>query len=178
MTKNDVKIGASGAAKKAKAGTTKRTRRVKRETLADLREQIAAEDPEFRKAWEALELKRKVVTGLLHLRAKANLTQKELAERAGWDPAFVCRLESFPREGEKLYMPDLKTLMQYAEACDSELSMMFSEPKGRGSDIHIIETLALSASERLQRSMSAFANTEVDIRNRQVRSVQKVATES
>jgi len=147
-------------------------------TLADLREKFAREDPEFQKAWEALEVKRKIVAILLRLRKKANLTQRELATRAGWDPAFVCRLESFPSEGEKLYMPDITTLMQYAKACDSDLSLMFSEPKGRGSSLHIIESMPLTQSDRLERAMLALSDTKVAIKNHKVHSVQKLLTES
>ena len=46
-------------------------------------------DPVFRQAWQALEPKRRIVAALLRLRSEANLTQKELAARAGWSPAPV-----------------------------------------------------------------------------------------
>ena len=73
-------------------------------SFRELRQELEERDPAFKKAWEALEAKRRIVSVLLRLRSRANLTQKELAEKAGWKPSFVSRLESFPREGEKLYM--------------------------------------------------------------------------
>src|SRR3546814_8490306 len=95
--------------------------------------------------------KRKIVASLLRLRAKADFTQKELAERAGWHPSFVCRLESFPREGEQLYMPDLQTLMVYAQVCGSNLAMMFGEAEAGG--LHITESVSLSRDARFAQAV-------------------------
>src|SRR3546814_21105275 len=75
--------------------------KARRRTLDDLTQEMIAADAGFKQAWDALEAKRKIVASLLRLRAKADFTQKELAERAGWQQSFVCRRESFPREGER-----------------------------------------------------------------------------
>ena len=150
-----------------------RTARKGKESLDSFRDQMLGEDPKFKRSWDALEAKRKIVTILLRLRAKADLTQKELAERAGWQPSFVSRLESFPREGEKLYMPDLVTLMRYAEVCESNLGVIFGEPKARGAGMHISESLALGESPRFNQALEAFSNTDVSIKNKVVRSVAK-----
>lgn len=132
-----------------------------RRTLDDLTEDMIAADGGFREAWDALEAKRRIVAGLLRLRARANVTQKELAERAGWHPSFVCRLESFPREGEQLYMPDVQTLMIYAQACGSNLAMMFGEAEAGG--LHITESVSLGSDDRFAQAVGALADTSFDI---------------
>lgn len=174
--------GRSGSETKEAAGRSRRGRPSRRRVAADaldkLRDRMIAEDPEFRKAWEALEAKRKIVSVLLGLRARANLTQKELAERAGWKPSFVSRLESFPHEGEKLYMPDLLTLQRYAEVCGSDLNLVFAEPAGRGSSIHISGAVGMGDSLRLDRAMAAFANSVVGITGRTVRFIRKSKAEA
>src|SRR3546814_18831987 len=93
---------------------------------------MIAEEAGFKQSGDALAAKRKIVASLVRLGAKADFTQKELAERAGWHPSFVCRLESFPREGEQLYMPDLQSLMIYAQVFGSNLAMMFGEAAAGG----------------------------------------------
>jgi transcriptional regulator with XRE-family HTH domain len=147
-------------------------------TLDSFREEMLRDDPKFKRAWEALEAKRKIVAILLRLRAKAKLTQKELAERAGWQASFVSRLESFPREGDKIYMPDLVTLMRYAEVCGSNLGMVFGEAKSRGSAVHFTDSLALGDDRRFNQAVEAFSNTDVGVKNKVVRSVAKVETSS
>jgi transcriptional regulator with XRE-family HTH domain len=118
-------------------------------------------DPAFRQAWETLEPKRRVVAALLRLRAEANLSQKELAERADWSPAFVSRLESFPREGERLYMPDLTTLQTYARACGCELGLVFGRPKGRGTRMTVAATAAFGDDKRVRRVLAALAGCAI-----------------
>jgi|GEM_PF-6300841 len=120
-------------------------------------------DPEFRAAWAALEPKRRVVTALLQLRAAANLSQKELAERAGWHAAFVSRLESFPSEGEKLYMPDLSTLESYARACGCELGLVFARPKGRGARFELAAATAFGEHKGFRRALAALTGTVVKL---------------
>lgn len=148
-------------------------RRVASDALEQLRDKRIAEDPDLRKAWEALEAKRKIVRVLRDLRARANLTQKDVAERAEWPPSFVSRLESFPREGEKLYMPDVMTIQRYAEVCGSDLNLIFAEPAGRGSGIHISGAVGLGDNLRLDRAMAAFANTVVGVTDKTVRFIRK-----
>ena len=118
-------------------------------------------DHAFRAAWEALEPKRRVVAALLGLRAKANLTQKDLAQKAGWHPAFVSRLESFPREGEKLYMPDLATLETYAAACGCEVGLVFARPKGRGANMEIAATAAFGDHKGFRRALAALTRARL-----------------
>ena len=118
-------------------------------------------DPAFRAAWAALEAKRRIVTALLRMRALANLSQKELAERAGWNPAFVSRLESFPRAGERLYMPDLATLESYASACGCQIGLVFGQPRGRGARMAVAATAAFGDDRRFRRALAALADCTI-----------------
>jgi HTH-type transcriptional regulator / antitoxin HipB len=148
-------------------------RAVPRDAFDKLIKKEIEDDPAFAKAWDNLEAKRRIVSALLRLRARANLTQKELAEKAGWKPSFVSRLESFPKEGEKLHMPDVTTLMRYAEVCGSSFGLLFGEPVGRGAGLHISEAVGLGDNTRFQRDIEAFSNTDVGIQDRTVCSVSK-----
>ena len=134
--------------------------------LRDLRDEMLAEDPELKRAWDALETKRRIVASLLRLRHKANLTQRELAERAGWRPSFVSRLESFPQGGEKLFMPDVTTLMRYAEVCDSNLGLVFAQPKKRGKVLHVSASTALGTSADFIDVMEDFVDADVGVKRR------------
>lgn len=120
-------------------------------------------DPEFGAAWETMEPKRRIVSALLRLRSAANLSQKELAERAGWQPAFVSRLESFPGAGERLYMPDLATLETYARACGFEVGLVFGWPKGRGARVAVAATAAFGKSEGFGRALAGLSGTEISL---------------
>lgn len=57
-----------------------------------LREQL--EDEEFRRAYEELEEDFTIAREVIELRRSKNLTQKELAERAGTSQPAIARLES------------------------------------------------------------------------------------
>ena len=66
-------------------------------------------EPDFRKEYEALKPGFKLARELIEARAKAGLSQSDVAERMGTSQPTVARLES----GHK---PSLKTLERYAEA--------------------------------------------------------------
>jgi transcriptional regulator with XRE-family HTH domain len=136
--------------------------RPKKNTFATLLED-QLRDPAFRVAWETLEPKRRVVAALLRLRAEANLSQKALAEKAGWHPAFVSRLEAFPIEGEKLYMPDLATLETYAAACGYQLGLVFARPSGRGARIEVAATAAFGDHRGFRRTLAALTRAVVKV---------------
>lgn len=69
-----------------------------------------SKEPAFAEAYEALAPEFEVARELVRARAKAGLTQAELAARMGTSQAAVARMES----GRTL--PSTKTLMRYAEA--------------------------------------------------------------
>lgn len=66
-------------------------------------------DPDFREEYEALKPEFKLARELIEARARAGLSQSDVAERMGTSQLTVARLES----GHK---PSLKTLERYAEA--------------------------------------------------------------
>lgn len=68
--------------------------------VADMKshEQAVAEelarDPEFRREWERTALAREVATAIVAYRAAHKLSQRALADRLGWRPSVVSRLEA------------------------------------------------------------------------------------
>jgi len=72
-------------------------------------------DPAFRAAYEALEDEFALATQVIEARARAGLTQAQLAERMGTSQSAVARLES----GKAL--PSVATLEKLAAATGSRL---------------------------------------------------------
>jgi len=73
-------------------------------------------NPEVKQAYEDLEPEFELINTLLRMRNAAGLTQDQVAERMGTKEANISRLEK--GRGN----PTLKTLMNYAKACNCELS--------------------------------------------------------
>lgn len=105
--------------------TTKR-RAASRKTgsLDDLHNELLRSDPKFRKLWRTSATKRAVAIALVRMRKRAGYTQAGLAKRAGWDKAFVSRLE-----GAVGAVPNPATLMRYAGACGHALGVVFASVK-------------------------------------------------
>lgn len=80
-----------------------------------LEEQI--KDPAFREAWDESELSYQVARSLIRLRLDLNLTQEELAHRAGVPQSVIARLES----GK--YLPSLRTLDRMAKKLGLEVRL-------------------------------------------------------
>ncbi len=72
-----------------------------------LKEQL--QDPAFRQAWEESELSYQVARALIKLRLDLNLTQQELARKAGVPQSVIARLES----GK--HLPSLRSLERIAK---------------------------------------------------------------
>jgi ribosome-binding protein aMBF1 (putative translation factor) len=53
-----------------------------------------ARDPEFRREWERTALAREVAAAIVAYRGAHKLSQRALAERLGWRPSVVSRLEA------------------------------------------------------------------------------------
>lgn len=68
--------------------------------LSEMRthEQAVAEeldrDPEFRREWERTALAREVARAIVAYRAAHHLSQRALADKLGWRPSVVSRLEA------------------------------------------------------------------------------------
>jgi len=85
-------------------------------TLAELKPELLA-DPAVRAEYEALEEEFAIIRLLVGARARAGLSQAELARRMGTTQSAIARLE-----GGKVN-PSLATLRRYAEATGSRLDL-------------------------------------------------------
>jgi transcriptional regulator with XRE-family HTH domain len=80
-------------------------------------------DPEYRAAYDALEEEFTLAAVLIEARARAGLTQQELAQRMKTTQSVVARLEG----GQ--VMPTTRTLEKIAKATGSRLKISFEPDK-------------------------------------------------
>jgi transcriptional regulator with XRE-family HTH domain len=107
-------------------------------SLDELRDELLRERAGFREQWEASAPKRAIGTALVRMRKQAGFTQIQLAGRAGWDKAFVSRLE-----GAAGAMPDMATLSRYAQACGRAVGLVFASIEPHHA--HVIDAVTLAA---------------------------------
>jgi ribosome-binding protein aMBF1 (putative translation factor) len=74
-------------------------------------------DPEVKREFDALEQEFAIASELIGARARAGLSQAELAQRMGTSQSAIARLES----GRTL--PSTKTLLRFAEATGSKVEL-------------------------------------------------------
>jgi predicted transcriptional regulator len=74
-------------------------------------------DPGVKREFDALEQEFAIASELIRARARAGLSQAELAERMGTSQSAIARLES----GQTL--PSTKTLLRFAEATGSKVKL-------------------------------------------------------
>ncbi len=77
-------------------------------------------DPDVKREFDALEQEFAIASELIRARARAGLSQAELAERMGTSQSAIARLES----GRTL--PSAKTLIRFAEATGSKIQLRLS----------------------------------------------------
>jgi ribosome-binding protein aMBF1 (putative translation factor) len=77
-------------------------------------------DPEVKREFDALEQEFAIASELIRARARAGLSQAELAARMGTSQSAIARLES----GQTL--PSTKTLLRFAEATQSKVELRLS----------------------------------------------------
>lgn len=80
------------------------------------------DDPEFRKEYEALEEEFSIAETLIQARARAGLTQQQVAERMGTTQSAIARMES----GKPA--PSMASLKKFAAATGSRLEIRL-EPR-------------------------------------------------
>lgn len=88
-------------------------------------------DPEFQRAYDALEDEFSLATVLIAARADAELTQEQLAKAMGTTQAVIARLESGRAK------PSTRTLERFARATGTRLRIDFEripEPKTASRD--------------------------------------------
>ena len=74
-------------------------------------------DPAYRAEYEALADEFDLAKAFIEARARAKLTQAEIAERMGTTQSAVARLESGKR------LPSMRTLQRYAKATGSRIKL-------------------------------------------------------
>ena len=77
-------------------------------------------NPEVKREYDALEAEFEIAAELIRARARAGLSQAELAERMGTSQSAIARLES----GRTL--PSAKTLLRFAKATGSKVELRLS----------------------------------------------------
>jgi transcriptional regulator with XRE-family HTH domain len=93
------------------------------ETLAEVKARFL-KSKNNRKLWDETEAQRGVGKALALYRHERGLSQKDIAERTGWDKGFVSRLE-----GAQGGVPETKTLARYVEACGARLGVVIVDEK-------------------------------------------------
>ncbi|ONF46474.1 helix-turn-helix domain-containing protein [Methylobacterium radiotolerans] len=80
-----------------------------------IHQELMAESPDYRAAWEASELPMMIAFALCNARRRANLTRAEVASQIGVSEAVVGRWERGVR------VPSLASLRRYADVTGSRL---------------------------------------------------------
>ncbi len=78
-----------------------------------------AKDPEYRKAYDALEEEFALAAAIIEARGKAGLTQEEVAQRMHTTQSNIARMEA----GRST--PSTRTLEKFAEAVGARLKISF-----------------------------------------------------
>ena len=93
----------------------------------------ALKRPGVRAAYDALRPEFELLQQMLAARAKAGLTQADVAERMGTHAPAITRLESVLTTGK--HSPSIHTLKRYAIAvgCELEIRLVSRRPKSAGA---------------------------------------------
>ncbi len=116
---------------------------MKSKTFDEFLAQKLATQPELAAAWDNTEQQRSVARMLVAARKQAGLTQKQLAEKAGWDQAQVSRMESASNTAT------IETMQRYLGACGQGLLLGVASAIG-GHHAHLSEGLLLSEMQELR----------------------------
>lgn len=88
-------------------------------TLNDyLKKQL--KDPSFKKEWDSNEASYQITKALIESRLKGNVSQRELARRAGTTQAVISRIENMS------VSPSVKMLERIAHSIGKKLEIKFS----------------------------------------------------
>lgn len=107
----------------------------------DVHESILNESPEIRALFAKTAKKRKFALLLAGIRKEAGLSQRDVANLAGWNKAFVSRLES--AQGG---IPDLDTLERYFRACGSAFGLITGSPGAEGH-VHVTHAVTICGTD-------------------------------
>lgn len=109
-----------------------------------LQEEILNASPEARELLKKTASKRRIALMLVRMRAKKDLTQKDIVDRSGLDKSTVSRLE-----GAQGGVPDLHTLARFAEACGMALGLVAIDKDDIVDEkyYHIVDSVTVAASD-------------------------------
>ena len=96
---------------------------MKRTTVDDLHKKWM-KNPKYRREYEALKEEFSLAAALIEARARAGLTQEQVAQRMKTTQAVVARLEGGS-------MPSTRTLERYAKATGTRLKISFEPAYAR-----------------------------------------------
>lgn len=94
---------------------------MKRTTVDDLHKKWM-KNPKYRREYEALEEEFSLAAALIEARARAGLTQEQVAQRMKTTQAVVARLEAES-------MPSTRTLEKFAKATRTRLKIIFEQER-------------------------------------------------
>jgi transcriptional regulator with XRE-family HTH domain len=113
------------------------------ETLAEVKARFL-KSKDNRKLWDQTERKRGVAMALAQYRHERGVSQKDIAERTGWDKGFVSRLE-----GAQGGVPETKTLARYVEACGARLGVVvIDEETAKSGRARVLEVISGAPRDR------------------------------
>lgn len=95
-------------------------------THAEFKKELLA-DPAVQAEYDALEEEFALIRALIEARARAGLTQEQVAERMGTKQAAIARLE-----GGRV-RPSIKTLRRYAQATGSRVVIRLEDDQANAS---------------------------------------------
>lgn len=119
----------------------------KRKTAADLHAEWLKK-PSYAKAYAELEPEFQMASAIIDARAKARLTQAQLAERMGTTQTVVARLESGSG------MPSTRTLERVAHATGLTMMVVFAEKSSLASEKELSASL-ISRKSQISRKRTA-----------------------
>jgi transcriptional regulator with XRE-family HTH domain len=114
-------------------------------------DELLAEDAALRDRWCQHEPVRELALALVGMRRQVGMSQKELAAVAGWDPAYVSRLES-----GRGPMPEASTVQRYAEACGGTSAYVLFDRAGEPVSVHPLARggFGSSGTEEVRRKLA------------------------
>ena len=83
-----------------------------------LKEQL--NDPEFKKAWDEIDLEASIAEGIIGKRIEKNISQRDLAKKINSTQAVISRIETMEAN------PSIKTLKRIAKALDAKVEIKIS----------------------------------------------------
>lgn len=83
-----------------------------------LKEQL--KDPEFKKAWDEIELESSIAESIIGKRIEKNMSQRDLAKKIDSTQAVISRIETMEAN------PSIKTLKRIAKALDAKVEIKIS----------------------------------------------------